>query len=260
MHLSAPDGLSVNDGINKDEFSLHYVTVDDAVRIIHSHGPGCLLAKADLKHAFRICPVNKSDWPLLGIHWQGLFYVDKVLPFGLHSSPFLFNRLAEALAFIAYHNCHIKDLLHYLDDYLLIQPSSSLSKASTTFSTLLSVFTGLGIPLAEGDDKICPRCTVLTFVGIAFDTVCGELRLPAAKLRELKLEFSAWLVKSSCSKRELLSLSGLLSFAAKVVPPGRTFLRRLFNAAADMTFMDKQVAVPQEAMEDIHWWSACCEE
>ena len=27
MHLSAPDELSVNDGINKDEFSLHYVTV-----------------------------------------------------------------------------------------------------------------------------------------------------------------------------------------------------------------------------------------
>ena len=75
---------------------------------------------------------------------------------GLRSSPFLFNCLAEALAFIAYHNFHIKDLLHYLDDYFLIQPSSSLSKASTTFSTLLSVFTGLEIPLAEGDDKICP--------------------------------------------------------------------------------------------------------
>ena len=27
-----------------------------------------------------------------------------------------------------------------------------------------------------------------------------------------------------------------------------------------MTFMDKQIAVPQEATEDIHWWSACCEE
>ena len=64
---------------------------------------------------------------------------------------------------------------------------------------------------------------------------------------------------SLCSKRELLSMAGLLSFAAKVVPPGRTFVRRLFNAAADMAFMDKQVAVPQEATEDIHWWSACCE-
>ena len=51
----------------------------------------------------------------------------------------------------------------------------------------------------------CPPSTVLTFWGIEFGTVCGELRLPAAKLGELKLELSAWLVKSSCSKRELIA-------------------------------------------------------
>ena len=98
------------------------------------------------------------------------------------------------------------------------------------------------------------------FWGIEFDKVGDELRLPAAKLGELKLELSTWLVKSSCSKRELLSLAGSLSFAAKVVPRGRTFVRRLFNATADMTCMDKQVVIHQEATEDIHWWSACCEE
>jgi len=75
--------------------------IDDAVRIIQKHGPGCLLAKVDLKHAFRICPVNKADWPLLGIYWQGCYYIDKVLPFGLRSSPYLFNRLADALNYIA---------------------------------------------------------------------------------------------------------------------------------------------------------------
>ena len=47
MQLSAPEGHSVNDGIDKDNFSLHYVTVDDAVRLISKYGRGCLLAKAD---------------------------------------------------------------------------------------------------------------------------------------------------------------------------------------------------------------------
>ena len=61
MHLSDPDGLNVNAVINTDDFSLHYVTIDDANHIIHRHNPGCLSVKADLKHAFRICPVNKSD-------------------------------------------------------------------------------------------------------------------------------------------------------------------------------------------------------
>ena len=117
MHLSAPEGHSVNDGIDKDNFSLHYVTVDDAVRLISKHGSGCLLAKADLKHAFWICPVNKDDWPLLGIHWHGQYYVDTVLPLGLRSSLYLFNQLADALNYIAEHNYGLKDLPHYLDDF-----------------------------------------------------------------------------------------------------------------------------------------------
>ena len=95
MHLSAPEGSSINDGIDSEQFSLHYVTVDDAVRLIHKHGPGATLSKVDMKHAFRICPVSPEDWPLLGIFWEGKYYVDKVLPFGLRSSPFLFNRLAD---------------------------------------------------------------------------------------------------------------------------------------------------------------------
>ena len=32
--------------------------------------PGCLLGKIN---AFRLCPVHKQDWYLLGIHWKGLY-------------------------------------------------------------------------------------------------------------------------------------------------------------------------------------------
>lgn len=260
MHLSAPKGSSVNDGIDKAKHSLHYVTVDDAVRIIQKHGPGCLLAKVDLKHAFRICPVNKADWPLLGIYWQGCYYIDKVLPFGLRSSPYLFNRLADALNYIAEHNHNIRDLLHYLDDYLLIQPRMPAALADEKFKALLALFRRLGVPLASGDDKICPPTTVLTFLGIEFDTSRQELRLPDAKLTEIKALLATWMDKSSCSRRELLSLAGLLTFAAKVIPPGRTFVRRLFDAATELQNMDSQQAIPAGALEDIEWWLACCDE
>ena len=100
MHLSAPQGLSNNDGISKDEFSLHCITVYDAVRLMHKHEKGARLAKVDLQNAFRLCPVSPADWPLLSIDWEGQYYVDKVLPFGLHSSPFLFNMLADALCWV----------------------------------------------------------------------------------------------------------------------------------------------------------------
>ena len=255
MHLSAPSGSSINDGIYPDEFSLHYVTVDDAIRCIFQHGPGALLSKVDMKHAFRLCPVSPDDWPLLGIFWEGSYYVDKVLPFGLRSSPFLFNRLADAVAWIAVNNYDIVDLLHYLDDFFHDQPPNSA--AMLKFKTLLAVFDMLNIPLADGEDKVCPPSTSITFLGIELDTAAWELRLPAAKLAELRLALAAWLSKQMCTKRELLSLAGSLSFAAKVIPAGRTFCRRLFDSAATLPSLDAPVAVPSEAKLDILWWDAC---
>ena len=61
MHLSAPAGRSVNDGIHPEEFSLHYSSVDDAVAILIHLGKGALMAKIDLKSAFRMIPVHYAD-------------------------------------------------------------------------------------------------------------------------------------------------------------------------------------------------------
>ena len=85
LHLSAPYGASVNDGISREEFSLHYSTVDDAVRLLLKHGVGSLMAKVDLKSAFRMVPVRDEDWDLLGMYWHRRYYVDTCLPFGLRS-------------------------------------------------------------------------------------------------------------------------------------------------------------------------------
>ena len=40
MHLSAPEGISVNDFIDADAFTLHYATVDDVVAMVSRYGKG----------------------------------------------------------------------------------------------------------------------------------------------------------------------------------------------------------------------------
>ena len=52
LHLSYPDGDSVNFHIPKDEYSLHYVTVDKAISIIKELGPGAWLSKVDIEEVF----------------------------------------------------------------------------------------------------------------------------------------------------------------------------------------------------------------
>ena len=56
--LSSPRGHSVNDGVPKELCSMSYVSVDDAVRKILDSGPGSMLAKIDIKSAFRRIPVQ----------------------------------------------------------------------------------------------------------------------------------------------------------------------------------------------------------
>ena len=125
LDLSSPAGHSVNDGIPKDPYSLKYVTVDDAIRSLVNLGPGALMAKFDVKAAYRNIPIHPDDRYLLGMKWRDRFYVDLVLPFGLRSAPFIFNSVAEAVEWILVHNYLISPLFHYLDDYLTMGPPNS---------------------------------------------------------------------------------------------------------------------------------------
>ena len=124
-HLSAPHGSSINDHIDPSCFSLRYCTIDTAVSIINRLGPGTLMGKLDFKNAFHLIPVWREDWHLLGTHWQGQWYLDKCLPFGLCSSSALFNQLAEALEWILHNKYAVTHIIHYLDDFFIAGPPGS---------------------------------------------------------------------------------------------------------------------------------------
>ena len=51
---------------------------------------------ADVKEAYHNIPVHPEDQCLLGVQWEGVVYVDKVLPFGLRSAPLTFLAIADA--------------------------------------------------------------------------------------------------------------------------------------------------------------------
>ena len=100
LDLSSPQGQSVNDGISKELCSLSYVSVDDVVAKVMGVGRGALMAKFDLKSAYRHIPVHPDDRWLLDMELDGRLFVDTTLPFGLRSAPIIFNAVAEALAYV----------------------------------------------------------------------------------------------------------------------------------------------------------------
>lgn len=87
LDLSFPFGNSVNDGINKDDFSLAYSKVSDAIALIVKTAEGELIEKVDNKSAYRKIPVHPHDRHLLGMYWRNNYNADLILHFGLRSSP-----------------------------------------------------------------------------------------------------------------------------------------------------------------------------
>lgn len=106
-HLSFPKGSSVNDGILPENSSVHYSTIQEAIRYVTSVGRNCYLAKTDIKNAFRIIPVHPDKYPILGICWDDLYYYDKCMPMGCSSSCKIFETFSTAIEWVARHKCSI---------------------------------------------------------------------------------------------------------------------------------------------------------
>ena len=200
VDLSHPTEFSVNNGIPKHLCSLSYITINTAIRQILAFGPGNLLAKIDIKSAFRLLPVHPADRYLLAMQWNHQIYIDMCLPFGLRSAPKLFNILADFLSWIVEQK-GVSPVLHYLDDFLIMAPPSPDSHVCLgNLNTFKEVCSQLGIPLAE--EKLEGPSQRLTFLGIVLDTQQMEAWLPEDKLSRIQTQLSTWLGRRKATKRE----------------------------------------------------------
>ena len=253
--LSWPPSRSVNDFISAKDFTLTYTTVDKAADLtMHYLEPW--LVKLDLKSAFLSCPVRKQDQHLLGFSWpdntgslRRMYF--KVLPFGLRSSPAQFNVLASALLYIMIASGASYTLLNYLDDYIGI--SSSKEDAANTLHLMLDTIHNSGF-------KVQPSKTLgpersLEFLGIEIDTVNKQLKITQERMEEIRELLSDWLSKSMCTKRDLLSIIGKLSFCARVVRAGKMFLRRLIELSKKARNLHHKLTLTSQVKADLRWWS-----
>ena len=96
------------------------------MQMVVALGKGALMAKVDLKSAYRMVPVHPQDQWLLGMEWQGLLFCDWALPFGLRLAPIIFTAIADGLAWAV--SCQgMGNFIPYLDDFLFCGPLHLMS-------------------------------------------------------------------------------------------------------------------------------------
>ena len=173
------------------------------------------------------------------------------MPFGLRSAPYIFNRLATALHWILQSNYNVQFVLHYLDDFLTAGPPHSLV-CQQNLESMLTFCQRINAPVK--DEKVVPPTTKITFLGIVIDTkkIIASI---SDECKSLMLEeLQSFSTRKKCTKCQLLSLIGKLSFVCKVVPTGRIFLRRLIDLSMTVERFHHHIRISQEAQLDIIWW------
>ena len=81
-----------------------------------------------------------------------------------------------------------------------------------------------------------------------------KTRLPKDKLQKASDLVKKALQKTFICKDNLDHLLGFLSFCAKVVVPGRAFLRRLFNIKTSNLSKTSNIHLNQDIKADLLWW------
>ena len=251
FNLSSPEGFSVNDGIPKEYGKLVYETLNNAVQMVAQAGKGAMMMKRDLKAAFRHVPTNPCDYWLLLFEWNGQFFMDMFLPFGLRTAPRIFNLFAEALHWV-FETLHEWNVTHYLNDFLFVfPPNTDIASISVQFDNVLAEF-----GLTKATEKDSDGCIVV-HLGFEFDSENMEVRLPSNKKQRALNAVDMLLSSSTVTHGMLETTLGFLSHCCQVVPLGRPFLRNLFSQICrhrSGRLHPLRFRLTHESQSDLRWW------
>lgn len=255
--LSWPPSGAINDFIADEECKMQYITLDTVLDHIRAADCPMYQCKLDLCDAFKHCIVRPSDWDLLGSTWTSQingeyvteYYVEMVLPFGCRSSPKLFDKYASGLQFIMqYKGANIIE--KYLDDFYSC--ASTFSECNRNLNIMIEACNETGFEV--NFEKVCQPSKRMEFLGIIIDSGKMRTEISPKRLEDIMIELSKWYTRNTCTKRQLLSLIGKLTFISRVVRHGRTFLRRLIQVSKSVQFLHYKIKLNQEAKADIRWW------
>ena len=232
---------------------------EQALAGIRRLGRGCLLSKFDVRAAFKLVPVRPEDRPLLGLCWQGKYYYEVVLPFGLRTSGYRWEEFAVALHFLCQSHLGIALVFHYVDDFLFVSPPGDAALAVRQRKEFERLCRRLKVPIA--DEKTTGPSTKVIFLGIEIDSEAMECRLTDKRIGKLRSLLQAWADSShhfTCD--ELMSLVGKLEFATVVIRAGTAFLRRIRGYMLSLKEnrnkgkQSDRKRLDVEALLDVKWW------
>ena len=213
---------------------------------------GDWMASIDLKEAYLQVPVHPASRHFLRFVFRGQVYQFKALCFGLSTAPQVFTRVMAPVSAIL-HSLGIR-MRRYLDDWLV--QSSSRESLLTDLRTVLALCHELGIVINPLKSNLVPS-QVVQYLGVVIDST--SFRASPSVERVTRLQSTAVAFQSCASPPASLwlSLLGVLSSLAHLVPGGRLRMRSLqlcLHRSWNRQDLEAPVFASMECLRDLRWW------
>ena len=281
---SYPRGRGLNSFIHKDFYRGKFVrtrlpnidTIVGMVRNAKERYPGCRLKgfKVDMDAYYRYINTNPGDTPYQCIVWRDQLYLDLSWSFGLRSAVQAAQRQSEALAWIfrtqvppapgranAGQDCNClqkcscgdNEMCAYIDDFLAVVPEDQATYLWDRFTKDLVEESGLR--LSQTQNHLCPPADVFIGLGIEFDLLGNEARIPKAKLEKVNQLVDKWYGYKFANKKQLQEVLGYLHHVSQCVRVGRLMVSRMLADLREAyTVFPQQIKLSDGFKKDLKWW------
>ena len=177
------DGMSVNDGINKDWYrgkpvKCELPSVWDLVKLVQEKGRYCLIFKKDLKNAYKQIGICLSQIHVLGFVFKGLFYFDITLPMGLKNSALICQMVTNVIMHVF--RAEGYNGINYLDDLGAAEFAALAEQANAVLAQILQ---DLGV--VEAVEKAVEPSMWVVFLGILINTFLMRLEISKDRMAEI---------------------------------------------------------------------------
>ena len=248
---SRPEGMSINDHSATLAPKFKFKNIDYAVNILEK---GDMMSVIDIKSAYRAVTINPEHWTYQGFRWEDegeeKVYIDHRMCFGVCTGPYYFNLISNFIQETLSDQYDIR-LMNYLDDFLVM--GTDYESCQQAQLCVISFIRFLGFHISW--HKVTPPSTTVQYLGIIIDTEKMELSIPIDKLDRLRTLLEKYSNSKLIDRKELESLTGLLSHCSQCVKGGRTFCRRLYDLYKSMVARgSKRSWITDIVREDIKWW------
>ena len=213
---------------------------------------GDWMASITLMEAYLQVPVPPASRHFLRFMFRDTVYHFKALCFGLSPAPQVFPRVMALVSAILL-SLGVR-MRRYLDDWLVQSPSRGSLLGD--LQTVLQLCHELGVVVNPQQSNLVPSQVVL-YLGVVIDSASFRASPSAERISRLQSTAAEFQSCASPTVGLWLSLLGVLSSLAHLVPGGRLRMRSLqlcLHRSWDRQDLEAPVYKSMECLRDIQWW------